>query len=125
MCIRDSVKASSIAVEPGGGEVTRSLGVGSTFLHSRFGRHGGGYRHYRLVVEGDAIVEDVTFRLHGAAPFRNAQPTVYLYEYLLAGARAAREAAVTPTLVSDDAVVGADGVVGPLRLVTTPTFQSR
>jgi TQXA domain-containing protein len=115
----EDVKASAIDVAPGGGQVTRSLGVGSTFLHSRFGRHGGGYRHYRLVVGGDAIVDDVTFRLHGAPPYRNAEPIVYLYQYLLAGARAAREAAVTPTLVSDDAVVDADGVVGPLRLVTT------
>ncbi len=115
----EDVTASSIAVAPGGGEVTRSLGVGSTFLHSRFGRHGGGYRHYRVVVEGDAIVDDVTFRLHGAPLYRNAEPIVYLYQYLLAGARAAREAAVTPTLISDDAVVDAHGVVGPLRLVTT------
>ena len=115
----EDVKASSIAVTPGGGKVTRSLGVGSTFLQSRFGRHGGGYRHYRLAVEGDAIVDDVTFRLHGSPLYRNAEPIVYLYQYLLAGARAAREAAVTPTLVSDDAAVDADGVVGPLRLMTT------
>lgn len=115
----EDVKASSITVAPGGGEVTRSLGVGSTFLHSRFGRHGGGYRHYRVVVDGDAIVDDVTFRLHGAPLFRNAEPIVYLYKYLLAGARAAREASVTPALVADDAVVEADGTVGPLRLMTT------
>lgn len=115
----EDVKASSIAVAPGGGEVTRSLGVGSTFLHSRFGRHGGGYRHYRVAVDGDAIVDDVTFRLHGAPLYRNAEPIVYLYQYLLAGARAAREAAVTPTLIFADAVVDANGLVGPLRLVTT------
>ena len=115
----EDVKASAIDVAPGGGEVVRSLGVGSTFLHSRFTRHGGGYRHYRLVVGGDAIVDDVAFRLHGAPPYRNAEPIVYLYQYLLAGARAAREAAVTPSLVSDDAVVDADGVVGPLVLATT------
>ncbi len=115
----EDVKASAITVVPGGAEVTRSLGVGSTFLHSRFGRHGGGYRHYRIVVEGDAMVEDVTFRLHGARPYRNAEPIVYLYQYLLAGARAAREAAVTPEIIADDAVVDDDGTVGPLRLVTT------
>ena len=120
----EDVKASAITVAPGGGEVTRSLGVGSTFLHSRFGRHGGGYRHYRIAIEGDAIVGEVSFRLHGARPYPNAEPIVYLYHYLLAGARAARQAAVTPSLVSDDAVVDANGSFWPLRLLTT-TSASR
>lgn len=114
----DDVAASTITVAPGGGDVTRSLGVGSTVSHSRFGRHGGGHSHYRVVVDGEATVGEVGFRLHGAPLFRNAEPIVYLYEYLLAGARAAREAVVTPALLAEDAVVDGD-VVGPFRLVVT------
>ena len=38
----EDVAASMVTIGPGGGEVTRSLGVGSTVSHSRFGRHGGG-----------------------------------------------------------------------------------
>ena len=115
----DDVAASTITVPAGGGDVTRSLGVGSTLSHSRFGRHGGGHRHYRLAVAGEAIVGEVTFRLHGAPLFRNSEATVYLYEYLLAGARAARESVVTPSLQAADAMADADGLVGPFRLVTT------
>ena len=115
----DDVAASTITVAPGVGQVTRSLGVGSTVSHSRFGRHGGGHSHYRLVVEGEASVGEVGFRLHGAPLFRNAVPIVYLYEYLLAGAKAARESVVTPALLAEDAVVDVDGVVGPFRLVAT------
>jgi len=112
----DDVAASAITVAPGGGEVTRPLGVGSTLSHSRFGRHGGGHRYYRLVIAGGTIVGEATFRLHGAPLFRNAETIVYLYEYLLAGARTAREAAVTPSLLATEAVVEADGLVGPFRL---------
>jgi TQXA domain-containing protein len=113
------VSASTVIVAPGGGEVTRMLGVGSTVAHSRFGRHGGGHSHYRLIVDGEATVAEVAFRLQGAPLFRNAEPIVYLYQYLLAGAKAAREAVVTPSLLAADAVVGADGVVGPFRLEAT------
>ena len=114
----DDVRASAITVAPGGGAVTRSLGVGSTLSHNRSGRHGGGHRHYRLRVDGDAAVLDVTFGLHAAPLYRNAEPIVYLYQYLLAGARAARNAAVTPELIADEAVVDR-GVVGPFRLLAT------
>lgn len=112
----DDVAASVITVAAGGGQVSRSLGVGTTLAHSRSDRHGGGHRHYRVVVDGDAYVADVSFRLHGAPLYRNAEPIVYLYEHLLAGARAAREAAVTPSLLAEEAWVGADGLVGPFRL---------
>lgn len=114
----EDVAASTVVIAPGGGVVTRSLGVGSTVSHNWFGRHGGGHRHYRLVADGEAEVGEVTFRLHGSPLFRNAEPIVYLYEYLLAGARAAREAAVTPSLFTDQAVVGVD-TVGPFRLDAT------
>ncbi len=114
----DEVAASTTTVAVGGGTVTKSLGVGSTLSHNRIGRHGRGHRHYRLRIDGDATVEDVTFALHGAPLYRNAEPIVYLYQYLLAGAAAAREAALTPALDATDAVV--DGaVIGPFRLVTS------
>jgi TQXA domain-containing protein len=111
----DEVAASATAVAAGGGVVTKSLGVGSTLSHNRFGRHGGGHSHYRLRIEGEATVGDVTFGLHGAPIYRNAEPIVYLYRYLLAGARAARETALTPSLDADEAVV-TDDIVGPFRL---------
>ncbi|MFN8044027.1 MAG: thioester domain-containing protein [Mycobacterium sp.] len=114
----EDVAASMVTVGPGGGEVTRSLGVGSTVSHSRFGRHGGGHSHYRLLVSGGEILGEVSFRLHGAPLFSNAEPIVYLYRYLLAGARAARESVVTPSLVATDAVVDR-AVVGPFRLEAT------
>ncbi len=114
----EDVAASMVTVGPGGGEVTRSLGVGSTVSHSRFGRHGGGHSHYRLLVSGGEILGEVSFRLHGAPLFNNAEPIVYLYRYLLAGARAARESVVTPSLVATDAVVDR-AVVGPFRLEAT------
>lgn len=113
------VAASAISVASGAGAVSRSLGVGSTLSHNRYDRHGGGHRHYRVVVEGDANVTDVSFRLHGAPRYRNAESIVYLYEYLLAGARAAREVAVTPALIADEAEFGADGLIGPFRLAAT------
>lgn len=115
----EDVAASAVTAAPGGGEVTRTLGVGSTVSHSRFGRHGGGHRYYRLLVAGGTIVGDAAFRLHGSPMFRNAEPIVYLYEYLLAGARAAREAVVTPSLWAAQAVVDLDGLVGPFRLGST------
>ena len=115
----EDVAASMVTVGLGGGEVTRSLGVGSTLSHSRFGRHGGGHSHYRLLVSGGEILGEVSFRLHGAPLFNNAEPIVYLYRYLLAGARTARELVVRPSLVGTDAGVGADGLVGPLRLEAT------
>lgn len=113
----DDVAASTVAVAAGDARVSKSLGVGATVSHSRHGRGGGGHRHYRLVVDGEAAVSDLGFRLDGSARYRNAESVVYLYEYLLAGARAAREAAVTPSLTSDDAILDGD-LLGPFALVT-------
>lgn len=116
----EDVAASAVGVPAGGAAVTRNLGVGSTVSHSRYGRPCGGHRHYRLVVDGAAEIEDVTFQLHGSALYRNAEPVVHLYEYLLAGARAARAAAVTPEL--EYAAAGVDGdLVGPFRLLASDT----
>ena len=113
----DEVAASAVIVPAGGGRVAKSLGVGSTMSHSRNGGRGGGHHHYRLMVEGEACVEDVTFHLHGSKRYRNAEFIVYLYDYLLAGARAARESAVTPALTFSDARVDGN-LVGPFQLVT-------
>lgn len=113
----DDVAASTVAVAAGDARVSKSLGVGATVSHSRHGHSGGGHRHYRLVVDGEAAVSDLSFRLDGSARYRNAESVVYLYEYLLAGAKAAREAAVTPSLTAGDAVLDGD-LLGPFVLVT-------
>lgn len=113
----DDVAASRVTLPAGGGRISKSLGVGATVAHHRYGRPGGGYRHYRLVVDGDATLTDLTFRLAGSGLYRNAAPVVHLYDYLLAGARAARRAAVVPSLIASDAVAEA-GLVGPFELVT-------
>ncbi|MEI7915039.1 MAG: thioester domain-containing protein [Mycobacteriaceae bacterium] len=118
----DDVAASAVTVPAGGALVARTLGVGATLSHNRFGRRGVGHRHYRVLIDGEAIVTDVAFRLDGAARYRNADAVVFLYDYLLAGARAAREAAVTPSLSVDDADVAGD-VVGPLRLEVASTAR--
>jgi TQXA domain-containing protein len=114
----DDVAASRVTLPAGGGRISKSLGVGATVGHRRYGRPGGGYRHYRLVVEGgDVTLTDLSFRLAESGLYRNAAPVVHLYDYLLDGARAARRAAVVPSLVASDAVVD-NGLVGPFELIT-------
>ena len=113
----DDVAASRVTVPAGGGRVSKSLGVGATVAHHRYGRPGGGYRHYRLIIDGDATVTGLIFRLAGSGLYRNAAPVVHLYNYLLAGARAARRAAVVPALIASDAVA-TTGLVGPFQLIT-------
>lgn len=111
------VASSHVRVEDGAGEVTKSLGIGSTVSHSGHGRARLGYRHYRLLVDGDATIGDLSFQLHGSRAYRNAEPIVFLYDYLLAGARSARRLAVTPSLLAAAAAVHGS-LVGPFRLVT-------
>ena len=114
----DDVAASRVQIAPGGGEISRHLGVGSTVSDTRHGSRGSGHPFYRLVIEGEARVEDITFHLDGSRAYRNAEPIVHLYNYLLAGARAARESVVAPVLHTESAV--ADGaIVGPFRLEVT------
>ncbi len=111
------VAASAVTVPAGGGRISKLLGVGATVAHQGPGRRAGGYRHYRLVIAGDATIAGLTFRLNESRLYRNAEPVVHLYNYLLKGASAARRAAVVPTLVTADAGVH-DGLVGPFRLDT-------
>lgn len=118
------VPSSRLEVAPGHGEVHKALGVGTTVSDSRLGRAGHGYRHYRLLVDGDATVGELSFQLHGSRPYRNAESIVVLYNYLLAGARSARRLAVTPSLLASAATV--DGpIVGPFRLATTDAAAVR
>lgn len=112
----ENVAASAVAAPRGGGWVAKRLGLGSTLCHSRYARRCGGYRHYRLVADGEATVSDIEFGLHGAPRYRNAEAVVHLYDYLLAGAGTARAAAVTPWLRHPDAGVDGD-TVGPFTLV--------
>lgn len=114
----EDVAASGVQVPAGGGEVSRYLGVGSTVSASSHGSRGRGHVHYRLAVEGEAVVEDVTFHLDDSRAYRNSEPIVHLYNYLLSGARAAGESAVTPSL--DVQRAQRDGrVLGPFRLEVT------
>jgi TQXA domain-containing protein len=114
------VTASGLNVEAGKGTQRKTLGVGSTVSRSRHGRHREGYRYYRLVVLGDAtvVVGAVRFWLNGSATYRNPDRTVYLYDYLMAGAKRARKASVAAEILSDGATV-VDDLVGPFRLQAT------
>jgi TQXA domain-containing protein len=114
------VTASGLNVTAGKGTHRKALGVGSTVSRSRHGRGGEGYRYYRLAVlaDSDVVVGAVRFWLSGSATYRNPDRIVYLYDYLLAGARRAADRAVPAEILSDDAIV-ADGLAGPFRLQST------
>jgi TQXA domain-containing protein len=114
------VTASGLNVEAGKGTHRKALGVGSTVSRSRHGRRGEGYRYYRLVILADAavVVGAVRFWLNSSATYRNSDRIVHLYDYLLAGARRAREYTVAAEILSDDATV-VDGLAGPFRLEAT------
>ena len=111
------VAASGLNVGAGTGTHRKALGVGSTMSRSSHDRKSQGYRFYRLAVGGDASVQvgEVRFWLNGSGNYRNSDRIVHLYNYLLAGARRARDWAVTAQLLSDDAVID-DGLLGPFRL---------
>jgi TQXA domain-containing protein len=114
------VAASGLNVEAGKGTHRKALGVGSTVSRSRHGRGGEGYRYYRLVIlaESAVLVGAVRFWLNGSATYRNPHRIVHLYDYLLAGAKRARENSVPAEILADDARV-VDGLVGPFRLQAT------
>ncbi|WP_353360407.1 thioester domain-containing protein [Mycobacterium sp.] len=111
------VTASGLNVEAGRGTHRKALGVGSTVSRSRHGRRGAGYRYYRLVVLADSavLVGAVRFWLDGSAPYRNTERVVHVYDYLLAGAKRARENTVAAEILSDDATF-VDDLVGPFQL---------
>lgn len=120
----EDVAASGLNVAAGRGTHRRTLGVGSTVSSTRPGRGAQGYRYYRLAVlsDRDALVRitDIRFWLNGSGTFANSDRVVHLYNYLTAGARAARRATTPPALSADDAVVEA-GLIGPFRLRATDT----
>ena len=116
------VAASGLNVEAAEGTLRKALGVGSTLSGSRHGRRGTGYRYYRLNILADPAagvdVGEVSFWLTGAGNYRNPDRIVHLYDYLLAGARRARDRVALADLVSGDATFD-DGLVGPFRLQVT------
>lgn len=118
----EDVAASGLNLEAGRGRHRRALGVGTTVSSARPGRTGRGYRFYRLVVVADrgATVDlgDVTFWLNGAAAFANPERVVHLYNYLVAGANAARRVTVPVAISAERAVVDGD-LVGPFTLQAT------
>jgi TQXA domain-containing protein len=116
------VAGSELNVAPGPGRHRTTLGVGATTSQTRPGRRHRGFRHYRLQVLAGAVdIDGVTFTLNGSGTYRNADRVVALYDYLLAGADAARRLTVVPRLAADRAVLDADGVLGPFRFEATDT----
>lgn len=111
------VAGSSLDVT-GAGRQRKVLGLGATMSQNRPGRRGLGYRYYRLLVAGEVDgvqLGDVEFWLEGSGHYGNPDRIVHLYDYLLAGARAARGHAVAPELSAVHASVDG-GLVGPFRL---------
>lgn len=119
-----NVAASQVTVLPGVTTISKALGVGSTLADSGHGTGRSGYQHYRLTIDGDATVSDLTFLLDNSRDYRNSEHVVYLYNYLLSGAAAARRAAVTPSLDVSGAVATGD-LIGPFRLVTADAAALR
>lgn len=119
------VAASGLNVPAGRGRHRRSLGYGTTTAEARPGRAQRGYRFYRLQLGSEAClgkgvdIDEVTFTLHGARRYRNAERVVALYDHLVAGARAARRRTVVPRLTADRAVVDTAGIAGPFGFHAT------
>lgn len=118
----EDVAASGLNIAAGRGTHRRTLGVGSTVSSTRPGRGPQGYRYYRLAVLSDrdapVRITDIRFWLNGSGAYANSDRVVHLYNYLTAGARAARRATTPPALSAEDAVVEA-GLIGPFRLRAT------
>ena len=102
-------------------EIAKPLGVGTVADSG----HGSG--------RANSTTDHHRWRRHRQRPsvpsrqfegYRNSEAVVYLYNYLLSGAAAARKAAVTPSLEASQAVV--DGsLVGPFRLITADAAALR
>lgn len=120
------VSGSQLAVNTGRGRYQRTLGVGSTLSRSSHGRGSSGYRYYRLVAstaDSAPAIDHVDFWLTGSGHYRNADRTVHLYNYLLAGAytalRATREPLIDTAAVVDHDLVGPFQVSVPLTVSAT------
>lgn len=116
------VPSSRLAVS-GSGDHRKRLGVGATVSAHRHGRAGEGHRFYRLTVSGQATLGDVGFWLAGSGTYRNPQRVVQLYDYLLDGARRARQRATAPSLSAAGATADPRGRVGPFRLGATDSAR--
>lgn len=116
------VAASGLNIGSGYGNYRKALGVGSTTAATRPGQRHRGYRFYRLHIVADPAatidIESVSFWLNGSGRYRNAERVVALYQYLLAGAAAARRSTVVPALNSERAALDS-GVLGPFQLDAT------
>lgn len=120
------VSGSQLTVNTGRGRYQRTLGVGSTLSRSSHGRGSSGYRYYRLVAstaDSAPAIDHVDFWLTGSGHYRNADRTVHLYNYLLAGAytalRATREPLIDTAAVVDHDLVGPFQVSVPLTVSAT------
>jgi TQXA domain-containing protein len=112
------VSGSLLTTAAGEARYQRTLGEGSTLSASSHGRGGRGYRYYRLIATaktGTPKIEHVNFWLTGARHYRNADKVVHLYNYLLAGARAALRDASESPLVDTRAIVDSE-LVGPFQV---------
>ncbi|WP_205873720.1 thioester domain-containing protein [Mycobacterium camsae] len=111
------VSGSRLPIDTGRGRYQRALGVGSTVSSSSHGRGSKGYRYYRLLTsapESAAAIDHVDFWLTGTGHYRNADRTVHLYNYLLAGAYTALRDTAEPLL--DSAAVVDSELVGPFQV---------
>lgn len=118
------VAASAVAVPAGGAVVSRSLGVEAPCPSTVMAPAAVVTGTTDCASTAPPDVDDLTFRLDGSGRYRNSEAVVHLYRFLLTGARAAREAAVTPSLDSGEAVVDGE-LVGPFRLHTASAATVR
>ncbi|OBI91969.1 thioester domain-containing protein [Mycobacterium asiaticum] len=112
------VSGSHLAIDAGKGRYRRTLGVGSTVSTSKHSNGRRGYRYYRLVSSTPGTLLDidhVDFWLTGSGHHRNADRVVHLYNYLLAGAYAARRNSEPAPVDDREATVEGD-LVGPFRV---------
>jgi len=120
------VSGSQLTTGATKGRYQRPLGVGSTVSSSSHGRRGRGFGFYRLIIAapgGTASIGHVSFWLTGTRHHRNTDRVVHLYNYLLAGANAARRDTGDPQLVTRHAVAEA-GLVGPFYVRIPLTLKA-
>jgi TQXA domain-containing protein len=119
------VSGSELVTNPAKGRYQRTLGVGSTVSASDHGRGGRGFGFYRLIgaaQNGTRDIGHVGFWLTGTRHYRNADRVVHLYNYLLAGARAAVRETGEPQLITAHAAAES-GLVGPFQVRNPLTLK--